>query len=73
MRDMFYFCGKERDVHVLKSQLNGLSEMEKMVGYAAETRKINDVKFLRGEREWDPKHGIKYNPKIREHTHSGCH
>lgn len=34
---------------MLKSQLNGLSEMEKLVGYAAETRNINDVKFLRGE------------------------
>lgn len=68
-----YFCGKERDVHVLKSQLNGLSEREKLVGYAVETRKINDVKFLRGGREWDPKHGIKHNPKIRERKHSGCH
>ena len=43
----------------MKSQLNRLSEMEKLVGYATERRKINDVRFLRGEREWDPKHGIK--------------
>lgn len=49
---------------MLKSQLNRLSEMEKLVGYAAERWKINDVRFLRGEREWDPKHGIKYNPEM---------
>lgn len=58
---------------MLKSQLNRLSEMEKLVGYATERQKINDVRFLRGEREWDPKHGVKYNPEIREHKHSGCH